>query len=120
MLNSILNQAQQKAVLTHDGPILVIAGAGTGKTRVLEHRTHELVKKGIDPKSILLLTFTRRAAAEMLARAARHDRRCMDVSGGTFHSFALGILQRYGKAVGLDSFTVLDRSDTEELVNESK
>ncbi|KKR71475.1 MAG: ATP-dependent DNA helicase, DNA helicase II / ATP-dependent DNA helicase PcrA [Microgenomates group bacterium GW2011_GWC1_41_8] len=116
MLNSILNQAQQKAVLTHDGPILVIAGAGTGKTRVLEHRTFELIKKGIDPKSILLLTFTRRAAAEMLARAARHDRRAQDVSGGTFHSFALATLQRYGKAVGLETFTVLDRGDSEELI----
>ncbi|MCR4264282.1 MAG: UvrD-helicase domain-containing protein, partial [Candidatus Roizmanbacteria bacterium] len=49
-----LNPAQLKAVMTHDGPILVIAGAGTGKTRVLEHRTFELIKKGVDPKSILL------------------------------------------------------------------
>jgi DNA helicase-2/ATP-dependent DNA helicase PcrA len=116
MEKAILNPSQIKAVTILEGPVLVIAGAGTGKTRVLEYRTHELVKKGVDPKSILLLTFTRRAAAEMLARAARHDRRCGDVSGGTFHSFALAILQRYGKAVGLDSFTVLDRSDTEELV----
>src|SRR3990167_7178233 len=116
MSPAILNVAQQQAVDTINGPILVAAGAGTGKTRVLEYRTLSLVKKGIDPKSILLLTFTRRAAAEMLARAARHDRRCIDVSGGTFHSFALAILQRYGKAVGLESFTVLDRGDTEELV----
>ncbi|MBI4136521.1 ATP-dependent helicase, partial [Candidatus Roizmanbacteria bacterium] len=111
-----LNPAQLKAVTTHTGPILVIAGAGTGKTRVLEHRTFELIKKGIDPKSILLLTFTRRAASEMLARAARHDRRAQDVAGGTFHSFALVTLQRYGKAVGLETFTVLDRGDSEELI----
>ncbi|MCR4264180.1 MAG: ATP-dependent helicase, partial [Candidatus Roizmanbacteria bacterium] len=62
------------------------------------------------------LTFTRRAAAEMLARAARHDRRAQEVSGGTFHSFALATLQRYGKAVGLETFTVLDRGDSEELI----
>lgn len=111
-----LNKAQKQAVTTLSGPILVVAGAGTGKTRVLEYRTLELVKKGVDPRSILLLTFTRRAAAEMLARAARHDVRCRDVSGGTFHSFSLEMLKRYGKLVGLSSFTVLDRADSEDIV----
>ncbi|MBI4130042.1 ATP-dependent helicase [Candidatus Roizmanbacteria bacterium] len=115
-MNNILNPAQQLAVTTHTGPILVIAGAGTGKTRVLEYRTVELIKKGIDPRAILLLTFTRRAAAEMLSRAARHDNRAQDVAGGTFHSFSLEMLKKKGKVLGLNSFVVLDRGDNEELV----
>src|SRR3989344_7708914 len=116
MSETILNQAQHKAVTTISGPVLVIAGAGTGKTRVLEYRTLELVKQGVDPKSILLLTFTRRAASEMLARASRHDLRCREVSGGTFHSFALEVLKRYGKVMGINSFTVLDRGDSEDII----
>ena len=116
MSPAILNVAQQQAVDTINGPILVAAGAGTGKTRVLEYRTLSLVKSGVDPKSILLLTFTRRAAAEMLARAARHDMRCREVAGGTFHSFSLGLLQRYGKLLNLNAFTVLDRADSEEII----
>src|SRR3989344_8872186 len=116
MSPAILNVAQQQAVDTINGPILVAAGAGTGKTRVLEYRTLSLVKSGVDPKSILLLTFPRRAAAEMLARAARHDMRCREVAGGTFHSFSLGLLQRYGKLLNLNAFTVLDRADSEEII----
>lgn len=115
-MQDLLNPAQHQAVTTLNGSILVVAGAGTGKTRVLEYRTLELVKNGVDPKSILLLTFTRRAASEMLLRAARHDIRCKDVSGGTFHSFSLEVLKRYGKIMGINDFTVLDRGDSEEIV----
>src|SRR5437868_10891147 len=80
-----LNAGQFEAVKHRDGPALVIAGAGTGKTRTLTYRVAWLVEQGIDPKSILLLTFTRRAAQEMLRRASAllHDRAAENVSGGT-------------------------------------
>jgi len=113
----VLNPAQRQAVEAFTGPILVVAGAGTGKTRVLEYRALRLIQKGVDPLSILLLTFTRRAAQEMISRAARHDPRLRLVAGGTFHSFALEILKRYGKLLGFNnSFSVLDRGDNEDLV----
>jgi DNA helicase II / ATP-dependent DNA helicase PcrA len=112
-----LNPSQLAAVTTTDGPLLVIAGAGSGKTRVIEYRVLHLVKKNIPPESILLLTFTRRAAREMLSRAEKHDSRCQNIDGGTFHSFAFKILKRYAKAIGFsDSFSILDESDAEEAV----
>lgn len=88
-----LNPSQFTAVTTLDGPVLVIAGAGSGKTRVIEYRVLYLVQNKISPKSILLLTFARRAAREMLRRAGKHDSRCKDVEGGTFHSFTFNILK---------------------------
>jgi DNA helicase II / ATP-dependent DNA helicase PcrA len=114
----LLNPAQLEAVLTADGPVLVVAGAGSGKTRTLVFRVARLVESGIDPQSILLLTFTRKAAAEMLRRAAGLlDGRCEEVAGGTFHSFANMVLRRYGRAVNLQSsFTILDRGDAEDVV----
>jgi len=114
-----LNPAQLKAVESINGAYLVIAGAGSGKTRVLVHRVAYLVEQGIHPDAILLLTFTRRAAEEMLKRAALLlDERCSHVSGGTFHSFANGILRRYAKLLGLSSnFTILDQSDAEDTIN---
>src|SRR5439155_2040861 len=85
-----LNATQLEAVKHTNGPALVIAGAGTGKTRTLTYRVARLVESGIDPRSILLLTFTRRSAQEMLRRAAGllHDTKAESVGGGTFHSFA--------------------------------
>ena len=114
----VLNERQAEAVLHGDGPLLVIAGAGTGKTRTLIYRVARLVETGQPPPSILLLTFTRRASEEMLRRAcALLDRRCEKVAGGTFHSFANTLLRRYAPAVGFgENFTILDRADTEELV----
>jgi DNA helicase-2/ATP-dependent DNA helicase PcrA len=83
-----LNDAQRAAVAHTDGPLLVIAGAGSGKTRTLTHRVARLVAEGVPPAAILLLTFTRKASQEMLQRATRLlDRRCESVAGGTFHSF---------------------------------
>ncbi|MDZ4242807.1 MAG: UvrD-helicase domain-containing protein, partial [Candidatus Omnitrophota bacterium] len=97
-----LNPAQREAVVSTEGPYLVIAGAGSGKTRVLVYRTAYLVSQGVAPESILLLTFTRRAAGEMLRRASEVlDARCQNVSGGTFHSFANLTLRRHAPAVGL-------------------
>lgn len=114
-----LNPAQLKAVESINGPHLVIAGAGSGKTRVLVHRVAYLVEQGIRPEHILLLTFTRRAAEEMLRRASvLLDERCKNVSGGTFHSFANMILRKYAKFLDLSSnFTILDQADAEEAVN---
>src|ERR1700675_2866031 len=105
-----LNPAQHEAVTTVDGPLLVVAGAGTGKTRTLVYRVARLVESGVDPGTILLLTFTRKAAAEMLRRASLLlDGRCDRVAGGTFHSFANTVLRRHGKALGLQpNFTILD------------
>jgi DNA helicase II / ATP-dependent DNA helicase PcrA len=113
-----LNESQYEAVTTVKGPVLVIAGAGSGKTRVIEYRVAHLVEKGIDPASILLLTFTRRSAREMISRAAKHDPRCEAVEGGTFHSFANKILRRYSDFFGLpDNFTIYDESDAEEAIH---
>ena len=114
-----LNPQQLAAVEVVDGPALVIAGAGSGKTRVLVYRVARLIDMGVDPASILLLTFTRKAAQEMLGRVGlligpQSDR----VMGGTFHSVANVLLRRYGRAIGLEpGFTILDRGDSEDLVN---
>lgn len=114
-----LNPAQLEAVQSIEGPHLIIAGAGSGKTRVLVFRTAYLVEQGVAPHKILLLTFTRRASNEMLERASvLLDDRCQKVSGGTFHSFANRILRQYGEAIGLSShFTIMDQSDAENAVN---
>ena len=114
-----LNPQQLAAVEVVDGPALVIAGAGSGKTRVLVYRVARLIDLGVDPASILLLTFTRKAAQEMLGRVGlligpQSDR----VRGGTFHSVANVLLRRYGRTIGLEpGFTILDRGDSEDLVN---
>jgi DNA helicase-2/ATP-dependent DNA helicase PcrA len=113
-----LNAEQRAAVLHGAGPLLVVAGAGSGKTRTLAARVARLVDEGVAPDRILLLTFTRRAAAEMLRRAgAMVDRNAPGrVWGGTFHSIANRLLRRHGESVGLvPAFTVLDRSDAEAL-----
>jgi DNA helicase-2/ATP-dependent DNA helicase PcrA len=115
----VLNETQLSAVTAPDGPILVIAGAGSGKTRTLVYRVAWLVEGGTPPHEILLLTFTRKAAREMLDRAASlTDRRCRDVSGGTFHSLARHVLRREAPRIGLSSgFTIMDRSDMEEAAH---
>lgn len=114
-----LNTAQFDAVISTQGPLLIIAGAGSGKTRTLTYRVAYLVEQGIVPQSILLLTFTRKASQEMLRRAALLlDKRCADVSGGTFHSFANSVLRTYAKKIGFGrDFSIIDRPDTESLIN---
>jgi DNA helicase-2/ATP-dependent DNA helicase PcrA len=113
-----LNEAQYRAATTIEGPLLIIAGAGTGKTRTLVHRVAHLIDIGVDPRSILLLTFTRRAAEEMLRRASLLiDNRCSQVAGGTFHSFANLVLRGYGRRIDLSpSFTIMDRPDSEDAI----
>jgi DNA helicase II / ATP-dependent DNA helicase PcrA len=113
-----LNQQQLAAVTAGEGPSLVIAGAGSGKTRTLVYRVAYLIDSGVDPSNILLLTFTRKSAQEMLQRAgeligARSERVC----GGTFHSVANLLLRRYGRSIGVEpGFTILDRGDAEDLI----
>jgi DNA helicase-2/ATP-dependent DNA helicase PcrA len=113
-----LNEAQYQAAATVEGPLLIIAGAGTGKTRTLVYRVAHLIDIGVDPRSILLLTFTRRAAEEMLRRAsALIDNRCSQVAGGTFHSFANLVLREFGRRINLSpSFTIMDRPDSEDAI----
>jgi DNA helicase-2/ATP-dependent DNA helicase PcrA len=116
-LKALLNASQYESVTTTEGPVLVIAGAGSGKTRVIEYRSLHLVQSGVDPESILLLTFTRRSAQEMIERASRNDKRCSKIDGGTFHSFASKTLRRYSKKLGLSSsFTIYDEGDAEEAI----
>jgi DNA helicase-2/ATP-dependent DNA helicase PcrA len=114
-----LNESQYKAVMATEGPVLIVAGAGTGKTRTLVYRVARLVEMGVRPESVLLLTFTRRAATSMLARAASlADERCQRVSGGTFHSMSHSVLRQFPDLAGVQrAFTVLDQSDTEDLID---
>jgi len=115
-----LNPDQRQAAAHADGPVLVIAGAGTGKTKTLACRVAYLIDKGTPPDRILLLTFTRRAAAEMLTRAARSAGTSATgkVWGGTFHAIANRLLRTYGRAIGLvPEFTVIDQADAADLMN---
>src|SRR6476646_6376458 len=114
---------QQAAAATHgEGPLLIIAGAGTGKTRTLVYRVAHLIDRGVAAERILLLTFTRRAAQEMLSRAERlvgsNSKR---VHGGTFHATAHRLLRRYGPAAGLaKDFTIMDQGDSADLMQLSR
>jgi DNA helicase II / ATP-dependent DNA helicase PcrA len=138
-----LNSEQASAAGHGHGPLLVVAGAGTGKTRTLVHRVAHLIERGTDPSRIMLLTFTRRAAAEMLRRVdgvlrgldapdrdghaqqadlkARANLRAasgMRLWGGTFHSVATRLLRAHGKQIGLEpGFTIHDRGDSEDLLD---
>jgi len=116
---NLLNPAQYEAAASLNGAFLIIAGAGSGKTRTLVFRVARLIELGFPPESILLLTFTRKAASEMMNRASLIlDDRCSKIRGGTFHSFANLTLRKYAKAAGLShSFTILDQSDSEDVVN---
>lgn len=114
-----LNPSQLEAVNFKEGPLLVIAGAGSGKTRTLTYRVARLVEEGISPDAILLLTFTRKASQQMLKRAtALLDNRCERVAGGTFHAFSHGVLRRYASKIGFDhDFSIIDRTDAEQLIS---
>jgi len=114
-----LNPSQYEAATHLDGPLLVVAGAGSGKTRTLVYRVAFLLEQGVLPENLLLLTFTRRAAQEMLWRASLLlDESCQDVTGGTFHAIANMLLRRYGYLIGYSpNFTIIDRSDAEGIIN---
>ena len=117
---SELNPAQAEAATHGDGPLLIVAGAGSGKTKTLACRVAWLIDEGVAPDRILLLTFTRRAARELLARATRLTATAgvSGVWGGTFHAVGNRLLRRYGRTLGLaDSFSVLDQSDSADVMN---
>src|SRR5207245_3491290 len=114
-----LNSEQLEVVMAGDGPMLVIAGAGSGKTRTLTYRVSRLIEDGVDPSEILLLTFTNKAAREMLSRVEQlvtiDTRR---IWGGTFHSVGNRLLRQYDDAIGYRSnFTILDDEDAKETMN---
>ncbi len=114
-----LNAQQLAAVTASPGPLLVIAGAGSGKTRTLTYRVAYLLENGVDPRNILLLTFTNKAARQMLDRVA--NLLPIDATGlwgGTFHSIGNRMLRRHGNVLGFSSgFTILDREDQKDLID---
>jgi DNA helicase-2/ATP-dependent DNA helicase PcrA len=116
-----LNQEQFAAVTAPDGPVLVIAAAGTGKTRTLTYRVAWLVSKGIEPERILLLTFTNKAAREMLDRARTLVGDSVGgLWGGTFHHMANRILRRHADAIGYPfDYTILDQDDARSLLKDA-
>lgn len=113
-----LNEQQYAAVTALPGPSLVIAGAGSGKTRTLTYRVAYLLEQGIPPERILLLTFTNKAAREMMRRVADllgHELR--ELWGGTFHSIGVRVLRRHAEVLGYrNDFTILDREDSSDLL----
>lgn len=113
-----LNEQQHAAVTAPPGPCLVIAGAGSGKTRTLTYRVAFLLEQGIPPDRILLLTFTNKAAREMMRRVADLlGQELADLWGGTFHSIGSRILRRHAPAIGYDrDFSILDREDAKHLI----
>jgi len=116
---NLLNKAQLDAVLHNRGPVLLVAGAGTGKTRTLVYRVSRLVESGTDPSEILLLTFTRRSAHEMLRRASQIlDERCQRVEGGTFHHYCSKLLHQNSESLGYpENFTIIDAADAMDVIN---
>ncbi len=115
-----LDDAQRSAVEHDAGPLVVAAGAGTGKTRVLTSRVARLLAAGIDPERILLLTFTRRAAAAMTTRAAAlcdDPQAAQRMAGGTFHAIAHRVVSEYAHHLGLGEISVLDPGDVVDLLD---
>jgi DNA helicase II / ATP-dependent DNA helicase PcrA len=115
-----LNPAQYYAVTTLEGPLLVIAGAGSGKTRTAVYRVAYLLENKVDPTSILLLTFTRKAAAEMIGRTTEllGNQSASQIVAGTFHAFANATLRKYANFIGIPSrFTIIDTVDAEDVVS---
>jgi DNA helicase-2/ATP-dependent DNA helicase PcrA len=114
-----LNEQQLAAVTAPPGPQLIIAGAGSGKTRTLTYRVAYLLENGIDPRNILLLTFTNKAARQMLDRVANllpFD--ASGIWGGTFHAIGNRMLRRHGSSLGYSSgFSIMDREDQKDLIN---
>src|SRR5580704_14266177 len=117
-----LNPAQRDAVEHGDGPLLVLAGAGSGKTRVITHRIVRLLERGIPAAAVVALTFTNKAAGEMRERVARMVGKAGAGSGkgltvSTFHSFGLAVLQRERSSIG-GTFTIFDQGDQTSLVKQ--
>ena len=116
-----LNSSQREAVEQIDGPIMVIAGAGSGKTRVLTYRIAHMIKQGIDPFNILALTFTNKAAKEMTERinAIVGGGEARNITMGTFHSVFSRILRFNSDRLGYpQNFTIYDTSDSKSLLKD--
>jgi DNA helicase II / ATP-dependent DNA helicase PcrA len=113
-----LNEQQYEAVTSGPGPALVLAGAGSGKTRTLTYRVAWLLDNGVEPNSILLLTFTNKAARQMLARvSALLPLETRGIWGGTFHSIGNRLLRRHAEKIGFrPGFSIMDREDQEDLI----
>src|ERR1700724_4568173 len=113
-----LNDQQYAAVTSGPGPALVLAGAGSGKTRTLTYRVAWLLDNGVEPQSILLLTFTNKAAREMLGRvSALLPLETRAIWGGTFHSIGNRLLRRHAREIGFQSgFSLMGREDKEDFV----
>ena len=113
-----MNEEQLQVVLAEPGPVLVIAGAGSGKTRVVTYRVARLLEEGVPPSSILLLTFTNKAAREMLHRVEhlmKIDTR--SIWGGTFHHIGNLLLRKHAELVGFRrNFSILDNEDAKDLI----
>src|SRR6478609_2440801 len=114
-----LNERQREAVLNTEGPLMIVAGAGSGKTRVLTTRIAHLMDKGVDAFNILALTFTNKAAAEMKERVEHilHNREARNLYIGTFHSVFARILRAEATKLGYPSnFTIYDTDDAKSVV----
>ena len=118
--SKLLNPEQCAAAMAGEGPLLVLAAAGTGKTRTLVHRVAYLIEQGVPPERILLLTFTNRAAKEMLERAEKVvGDAAQSIWSGTFHSICARFLRRYGRAIGYEpGFQIIDEDDQKKLIND--
>ena len=116
-----LDEAQLAAVVHGDDPLVIVAGAGTGKTRTLTARVARLLERGVPPERILLLTFTRRAADDMLSRAAAlsgHRDWARRLRGGTFHAVAHQFIASYAEPLGLQpGFSLLDPADAADVMD---
>ena len=115
---SELNEEQYKVVTQAEGPCLVLAGAGSGKTRTIVYRVAYLIERGVKPENILLVTFTNKAAKEMVSRVETLLGKYPDkLWGGTFHHIGNRLLRKYAKLLGYESnFTILDEEDSKSLI----
>lgn len=113
-----LNKAQYEAVMHDNGPALLLAGAGTGKTRTLIYRVAHLIESGVSPESILLLTFTNKAANEMKERAEKMLKEKCGITACTYHSFCVKMLRFYGKMAGISpDFTIISGPDEADIID---
>src|SRR3989339_1232289 len=120
-----LNEPQREAVLHRDGPLLIVAGAGAGKTRTITYRIFRLIEQGVDPSSILAITFTNKAAAEMRERitkllASQPNRPIGTPFTSTFHALGVYIMRQSGHLLGLPKFfSILDRDESMSKIKEA-